>query len=188
MYAILVNNVLQYAAKNFTTDDGRLIINFNKNIGLMKEYGYKEVVDIKPIFDVETQYIQVSGYTENEDNITVNYEVLELTTTESESTLEDRIVSLEGYNVDIIATTFDIDFRLCEVEWTLEDAGIVGIGLANVLKQGVATFTLSRYEQAKIIILGGKYNEEHLTNQLVTYLNREYILQEEYDELMELMK
>ena len=46
---------------------------------------------------------------------------------------------------------------------------------------------LSRYEQAKIMILGGVYNDTTLRKQLKTYLDRRYLTQEEYDELISLM-
>ena len=47
---------------------------------------------------------------------------------------------------------------------------------------------LTRFEQAKIMIVGGVYNKETLTRQLTTYLNRGYLTQEEYDELVALME
>ena len=47
---------------------------------------------------------------------------------------------------------------------------------------------LSRFEQAKIMILGGVYNKETLTRQLDTYLKRGYLTQVEYDELISLME
>ena len=46
---------------------------------------------------------------------------------------------------------------------------------------------LSRFEQAKIMILGGAYNDATLRKQLATYLSRGIINQEEYDELMSMM-
>ena len=48
--------------------------------------------------------------------------------------------------------------------------------------------TLSRYEQAKIMILGGAYDKETLTRQLTRYLEKKLITQSEYDELISLME
>lgn len=46
---------------------------------------------------------------------------------------------------------------------------------------------LSRYEQAKIMILAGAYVRETLERQLTTYLRRGRLNQAEYDELIALM-
>lgn len=78
MYGKLEDNILKYAPKTLKLDDGRIILNFNKSIDIMKAYGYKEVINDIPTYDPNTEYIRVSGYNEDDDYITVNYEVLEL--------------------------------------------------------------------------------------------------------------
>lgn len=100
------------------------------------------------------------------------------------------IQTIEELNVDMVATTFDMDYRLLEVEWALEDAGITGVSLANILNtnKGVKNMALSRYEQAKIMILGGAYDKETLTRQLTRYVEKKIITQSEYDELIALME
>lgn len=104
-----------------------------------------------------------------------------------EPTIEERVLSLESSSLEVIATTFDIDFRLCEVEWALEDAvGVQAVNLAKSFK-GSNVMALNRYEQAKIMILGGAYVRETLERQLTTYLRRGYLTQTEYDELIALM-
>ena len=105
--------------------------------------------------------------------------------------MENSILDIEEHNVDMVATTFDMDYRLLEVEWALEDAGLTGISLAstfNLNTKGVKTMALSRYEQAKIMILGGAYDKATLTKQLTRYLEKDLITQEEYDELIALME
>ncbi|HHQ4187606.1 TPA: BppU family phage baseplate upper protein [Clostridium perfringens] len=95
--------------------------------------------------------------------------------------------SLIEVDTNIIATNWEIDFRVCEVEWTLEDMGVESpVNLK--IKKGVGNMALSRYEQAKIMILGGVYEKETLTRQLDAYLKRKYVSQEEYDELIALME
>lgn len=189
MYAKLENNKLIYVPKNLKVGD-KLILNFNKNVELMRQHGYKKVVDIKPSYDVETHYLTVSGYTENENSITVNYEVNEIVSS-NEPTLEERVISLESNSLDIVATTWDMDYRVCEIEWALEDSGILVVAQVaqafNLKSKGVGTMALSRYEQAKIMILGGAYVRETLERQLTTYLKRGYLTKEEYDELIALM-
>ena len=47
---------------------------------------------------------------------------------------------------------------------------------------------LTRYEQAKIMILGGACDKETLTRQLTRYVEKKIITQQEYDELISLME
>lgn len=96
MYAKLKNNNLTYAPKNFNTG-ANLILNFNKNVELMKKYGFKEVIDIKPAHDSSTHYLSVDSYTENVDNITINYTVNEIEVN-NEPSLEERVAELEKNN------------------------------------------------------------------------------------------
>ena len=120
-----------------------------------------------------------------------------------EPTLEEKVQVLENENEELkqmdnelVATSWDMDFRMCEIEWTLEDLGIgqeiSTMSLENNIikntKGSVSNMALTRFEQAKIMIIGGVYNKETLTKQLTTYLNRGYLTQEEYDELIALME
>lgn len=98
MYAKLENNKLIYAPKNLKVGD-KLILNFNKNVELMKQQGYKEIVDIKPSYDSATYYLTVSGYIEDEYSITVNYKLNEIINN-NEPTLEERIKELENKMID----------------------------------------------------------------------------------------
>ena len=109
-------------------------------------------------------------------------------------TIEERLLKLENADIDIIATNWDMDFRICEIEWLLGD-NIMSVSEDNIMSVSIDTFnlkggnsmSLSRYEQAKIMILGGVYNDTTLRRQLKTYLDRKYLTQEEYDELISLM-
>lgn len=101
MYAKLINNKLEYAPRNLTTKEHK-ITNFNKNIVLLKQYGYKEVIDIRPEYDNTTHYISVESYTENEDNIVINYKVNEIVV-DNTPTLEERVAELERINQELIS-------------------------------------------------------------------------------------
>lgn len=96
MYAKLENGNLFYAPNNFNTGSN-LIINFNKNIDLMKSHGFKEVRDIRPYYDNSTQYLTIEGYQENEESISVNYKVNEIVIDDEPTTptLEERVTDLE---------------------------------------------------------------------------------------------
>ena len=190
-YGILINNELEYAQSRYTTDEGQLIVNFDKNIEVMVQHGFKIVVDEKPEYNKDLQSLSIVGYEETDDSITIVYEVLNTPEPKPTPTLEERVISLESNSLDIVATTWDMDYRVCEIEWALEDFGIlVATQVAqtfNLKSKGVGTMALSRYEQAKIMILGGAYVRETLERQLTTYLRRGYLTQTEYDELIALM-
>ena len=190
-YGILINNELEYAQSRYTTAEGQLIVNFDKNIEVMVQHGFKIVVDEKPEYNKDLQSLSIVGYEETDDSITIIYEVLNTPEPKPTPTLKERVISLESNSLDIVATTWDMDYRVCEIEWALEDSGIlVATQVAqtfNLKNKGVGTMALSRYEQAKIMILGGAYVRETLERQLTTYLRRGYLTQAEYDELIALM-
>lgn len=190
-YGILINNELEYAQSRYTTDEGQLIVNFDKNIEVMVQHGFKIVVDEKPDYNKDLQSLSIVGYEETDDSITIIYEVLNTPEPKPTPTLEERVISLESNSLDIVATTWDMDYRVCEIEWALEGSGILVMAQAaqafNLKNKGVGTMALSRYEQAKIMILGGAYVRETLERQLTTYLRRGYLTQTEYDELIALM-
>ncbi len=185
-YAKVVNGALIEAPKNYKLEDGRLILNFNLDADLMKVHGFKPVKRNKPAFNEETQTLVVLDFEDNEDVITINYGV-----SSKGKTLINRVSSLEDNSVNFIATAWDMDYRVCEIEWALEDSGILVVAQVaqafNLKNKGVGTMALSRYEQAKIMILGGAYIRETLERQLTTYLRRGYLTQTEYDELIALM-
>ena len=190
-YGILINNELEYAQSRYTTDEGQLIVNFDKNIEVMVQHGFKIVVDEKPEYNKDLQSLSIVGYEETDDSIIIVYEVLNTPEPKPTPTLEERVISLESNSLDIVATTWDMDYRVCEIEWALEDSGILAVAQVaqafNLKSKGAGTMALSRYEQAKIMILGGAYVRETLERQLTTYLRRGYLTQAEYDELIALM-
>lgn len=73
MYAKVKDGVLQYAPLNYLTDDNKMILNFNKNVEAMLANGFKEVINIIPSYDANTQILRNDGFTETENNITINY-------------------------------------------------------------------------------------------------------------------
>lgn len=77
MFGRLVNGKLQIATRQFKTEEGRMILNFNKSENKMKEFGFKEVIDIRPVFDSETQFLNVLKYNETEDIIEIIYQVVD---------------------------------------------------------------------------------------------------------------
>lgn len=90
MYGKLEGNELVYAPKNYRTST-HLILNFDKNVELMKQHGFKEVVDVKPDYNPSTQYLHIAGYKDNASSIVINYVVKNV----EPNVLETRVAQLE---------------------------------------------------------------------------------------------
>lgn len=103
MYGKLINNYLYYAPKNFTTDTGEIIVNFDKNIDLMKQYGYKEVIKEPPKRENFKQEVVIEGYEETEDTIIAKYIIIDKRTIK---TLDQRVSTLEN-GINEIMMIFD---------------------------------------------------------------------------------
>ena len=110
---------------------------------------------------------------------------LEVTTVK----LEEADNKLQEMDTDLVATTWNMDDRLYEIEWALEDSGLGTVNLMkNIInKKGVSVMALSKFEQAKIIIMSGDYDRVTLEGQLSKYLKRNIIAQDEYDTLISMM-
>lgn len=75
MYGILRDNTIQFSNEFVFKDElGNDL--YNVTIEQLKDWGFKEIIDIKPQYNEVTEYLNVKSYTENEMSITVNYEVL----------------------------------------------------------------------------------------------------------------
>lgn len=99
-YAILKNGVLEYAPVNYKTPNGNIIVNFNKNVALMQKYGYKEVINQTPSYNENTEYLVISGYTETENNIQINYTIKQMNMIEAETSIDNKIKSLENTDTE----------------------------------------------------------------------------------------
>ena len=75
MYGKLINGVIKYAPTNYLTENGKMIFNFNTNIEVMLENGFKEIINVVPSYDANTQVVTMDSYTEEATTITVNYVV-----------------------------------------------------------------------------------------------------------------
>ena len=75
MYGKLIDGVIKYAPTNYLTENGKMILNFNTNIEVMLENGFKEIINVVPSYDANTQVVTMDSYTEEATTITVNYVV-----------------------------------------------------------------------------------------------------------------
>ena len=96
-YGVLLVGQLIYAKEYFVCEDGSIIINFNSNEKLMRAYGFKVVVDEVPTYDLENEYVAISGYTEKENVIIINYEVREIVKTQQQLKADDQLKCLKMF-------------------------------------------------------------------------------------------
>ena len=95
MLGKIIEGKLSYPPKNLKLDDGKLILNFNKNEELMRQYGYKDIIDVKPAYDETSQYLLITGYTDR-DSITINYDVVDCEP-------EEPVVAIQEINTRVTA-------------------------------------------------------------------------------------
>lgn len=100
MYGKLTDNSIVYAPLNYITEDNKMIFNFNKNEELMVQYGFKEVINIVPSYDANTQIIKRNGYEETEKSITILYLVQE-----KEKTIEEQYNEQKDFALKLFAET-----------------------------------------------------------------------------------
>lgn len=94
MYGKLIDGVLKYAPTNYLTENGKMILNFNTNTEVMLENGFKEIINIVPSYDANTQVVTMDSYTEGDTTITVNYVVTAKPLTKEEQLENQRNLAL----------------------------------------------------------------------------------------------
>lgn len=104
--------------------------------------------------------------------------------------LADENSELKKRDNILVARTWDLDFSLNEVEWKLGEILNRPDSKFNTefLRGTLSNVSLSKYEQAKILINSGVFIKENLIKQLTVYFNRNLLTQEEYNELVSLME
>ncbi len=101
MLGKIVDNIIIYPPKNYKTEDGELILNFDKNIDLQKENGFMEIIENIPEYNSDTHYLYREDFYIEDDKIIINYKALEKDINEGENNdsyiedLEQRISILE---------------------------------------------------------------------------------------------
>ena len=94
MYGKLIDGVIKYAPTNYLTENGKMILNFNTNIEVMLENGFKEIINVVPSYDANTQVVTMDSYTEEATTITVNYVVTAKPLTKEEQLENQRNLAL----------------------------------------------------------------------------------------------
>lgn len=102
--------------------------------------------------------------------------------------IHERLQDVEKENVDLLSTTFLLDFRVFDLEYAISEmTGISTMALNIENREGRSTMALTPYEMAKKLILLGEYDRTQMEFMLGKYLSRGAITKEQYDELIALM-
>lgn len=76
-FAKVINNEILFAPKNYITPEGEVFVDFHMDESLMKQWGFKRLIDEPPKYDDITHELKFINISEDEENITINYEVKE---------------------------------------------------------------------------------------------------------------
>ena len=92
---------------------------------------------------------------------------------------ETSTSSVNG-DLELMSQQFDLDFRIFEIETTLDIPTTLNI-------KGAKNMAMTIYLQAQTLILAGKYDREDMEYKLTRYLDKNRITKTEYDELIAMM-
>lgn len=82
-------------------------------------------------------------------------------------------------DLELMSQQFDLDFRIFEIETTLD------ISTFNL--KGAKNMAMTVFQQAQTLILAGKYDRDDMEYKLTRYLDKNRITKAEYDELIAMM-
>ena len=115
MYGKLIDGVIKYAPTNYLTENGKMILNFNTNTEVMLENGFKEIINVVPSYDANTQVVTMDSYTEEATTITVNYVV-----TAKPLTKEEQLENQKNLALTFFAETLS-DAQALQVPMLFDD-------------------------------------------------------------------
>lgn len=94
--------------------------------------------------------------------------------------IEETANSSVNGDLELMSSQFELDFRLFEIEMNLDMPMMA-------MMRGVKSMAMTVYQQAKTLILAGKYEREDMEYKLNRYKAAGRITVEEYEELIALM-
>ena len=94
--------------------------------------------------------------------------------------IEETASSSVNGDLELMSSQFELDFRLFEIEMNLDMPMMA-------MMRGVKSMAMTVYQQAKTLILAGKYEREDMEYKLNRYKAAGRITVEEYEELIALM-
>ena len=95
--------------------------------------------------------------------------------------LQLAITSSEESDNELLAQSFELDFRLMEVECALD------LPMAATFRLGGKAMAMTPYEMAKKLILAGNYDRADMEHKLDVYVSKKRMTEAERQELIQLM-
>ena len=136
------DNRIEYAKDVYTTDEGELILNFKANPELMKQYGFKELIDSPVTFDSNYQTYTVS-YVEDVDTITAQYSIVYFPI---ETLKEVKLKELADYDTSYNVNVFDVNDENAWFDKENRAALSTSIESASLLGESEITFVINDKE------------------------------------------
>ena len=136
------DNTIEYAKNVYTTDEGELILNFKANPELMKQYGFKELIDSPVEFDANYQTYKVS-YVEDADTITKQYSITYLPI---ETLKEVKLKELVDYDTSEDVNGFILNDKTAWFDKDTRAALSTSIESASLLGETEITFVINDNE------------------------------------------
>lgn len=136
------DNTIEYAKNVYTTDEGELILNFKANPELMKQYGFKELIDSPVEFDANYQTYTVS-YIEDADSITKQYSIVYLPI---ETLKEVKLKELVDYDISEDVNGFILNDKTAWFDKDTRAALSTSIESALLLGETEITFVINDNE------------------------------------------
>lgn len=137
-----IDNTIEYAKNIYTTDEGELILNFKANPELMKQYGFKELIDSPVDFDTNYQTYTVS-YIEDADSITKQYSITYLPI---ETLKEVKLKELVDYDISEDVNGFILNDKTAWFDKDTRAALSTSIESASLLGETEITFVVNDKE------------------------------------------
>lgn len=136
------NNTIEYAKNTYKTDEGELILNFKANPELMKQYGFKKLIDSPVEFDANYQTYTVS-YVEYADTITKQYSITYLPI---ETLKEVKLKELVDYDISEDVNGFTLNDKTAWFDKDTRAALSTSIESASLLGETTITFVVNDKE------------------------------------------
>lgn len=136
------DNKIEYAKDVYTTEEGELILNFKSSPELMKQYGFKELIDTPVAFDANYQ-TYVVAYVEDEDTIIAQYNIVYLPI---ETLKEVKLNELADYDTSDNVNEFLINDE--KVWFDKENRAVLSTSIesASLLNESEITFVINDKE------------------------------------------
>ena len=181
------DEVVEYLKNNPITIQYQLAEKSNKTVDLSDNhvYSYKDVThydcssaegSLVPTLSIDVPTNLPAVVTRQRATI----QELEKENVALKNEIEETANSSVNGDLELMSSQFELDFRLFEIEMNLDMPMMATM-------RGVKSMAMTVYQQAKTLILAGKYEREDMEYKLTRYKAAGRITVEEYDELIALM-